>query len=300
MNNASAAEVVAKVRTSDSRVLFAKVYGPQALNEASADETFDLIGRAIAAYETSREVNAFSSKFDAYLAGRATLTERESRGLALFAGKANCTACHPHQPSADGTPPLFTDYSFDNVGAPWNVGNPFYRADVAVNPEGAKYRDLGLGAALKDAAHHGKVKVPTLRNVAKRPHPQFVKSYLHNGTFKNLQDVVRFYNRRDKSPADFAPPDVEENVNHEELGNLGLTAAEEDDVVAFLETLSDGHVASLPTASPPTASQPEFPATAPPVASRDRFRGIREVLRVERFRHDILEEASRDRAVRRR
>lgn len=294
MNNSSADEVVGKVRQSNYRALFEKVYGAGALRNPQADETFDQIARAIAAYESSREVNAFSSKYDAFLAGKTTLTAQELRGLSLFAGKANCTACHPHQADSDGSPPLFTDFTYDNVGAPRNPGNPFYGADPAVNPDGPRYRDLGLGGELNDKAHDGKVKVPTLRNVARRPDPQFVKSYLHNGAFKSLKDVVRFYNRRDKTPEAFGRPDVEENVNHEELGNLGLTDAEEDDVVAFLETLSDGYLPSKPE-----VAQPEFPATAPSMASRHQFRSARDVLRVERFRQ-VLEEASRSHDVQRR
>ena len=307
MNNASAQEVVDKVRQSKYRALFETVYGAKALNEASADEVFDLIARAITAYESSREVNAFSSKYDYYLVGRATLTPQEERGLKLFGTKANCANCHPHKPEPDGSAPLFTDFTYDNVGAPRNPQNPFYRADGTVNPEGAKYRDLGLGAVLKDKSQFGKVKVPTLRNVAKKPHPQFVKSYLHNGVFKSLKDVVSFYNLRDKTPEAFDAPDVAENVNNEELGKLGLTDTEEDDVVAFLETLSDGYV---PPSSgnqtpdprsnePPTEAQNQFPATAPPVASKDHFRAARDVFRVQRFRIG-MNEAARESQSRRR
>jgi cytochrome c peroxidase len=282
MNNASAADVVDKVKHATYRGLFAKVYGPKALTESGDEEAFDLIARAIAAYEASREVNAFSSKYDAFLAGQAKLTAAEQRGLNLFANKAGCTACHPHQKGDDGSPPLFTDFSYDNVGTPRNPGNPFYRASSSVNADGAKYRDTGLGSVLKDDTQLGKVKVPTLRNVAKRPHPQFVKAYLHNGVFKSLKDVVAFYNRRDKNPEQFGAPDVIENINREELGKLGLTDAEENDIVAFLETLSDGYVANRPS-----QSEPEFPATAPPVTSQDHFRGARDVIRVVRFRTDM-------------
>ena len=294
MNNASAADVVTKVRDSNYRALFEKVYGAKALNSPDADEAFDMIARAIAAYESSHEVNPFSSKYDAFLAGETTLSAQELRGLALFAGKANCTACHPHQKSADGSYPLFTDFTYDNVGAPRNEKNPFYRADPAVNPDGVKYRDLGLGGVLNEKEQHGKVKVPTLRNVAKKPHPQFVKSYLHNGTFKSLKEVVRFYNRRNKTPEAFGPPDVEENVNREELGALGLTDAEENDVVAFLETLSDGW--AVPQAV--VSNEPEFPAIAPSNQTRgDHFQGARDVIRVVRFRR-VVEEASRSSDIR--
>jgi cytochrome c peroxidase len=84
----------------------------------------------------------------------------------------------------------------------------------------------------------GKHKVPTLRNVDKRPSPDVVKAYGHNGFFKSLEEITHFYNTRDVEP--WAPPEIPENVNSDELGNLGLTAGEEADIVAFLKTLSDG------------------------------------------------------------
>ncbi len=290
MNNASAGEVVAKVRQSAYRGLFDEVYGAQSLPVDDTTRTFDQIARAIAAYETSREVNAFSSKYDAFLAGRAKLTAPEARGLKLFAGKSNCTACHPHERGADGSPPLFTDFTYDNVGTPKNPANPFYRASTAVNPDGPRYRDMGIGLVVQAEAHRGKVKVPTLRNVAKKPQPQFVKSYLHNGAFKSLKQVVHFYNMRDKTPQEFGAPDVTENVNRDELGNLGLTEAEENDLVAFLETLSDGYI--------PLTPPDQFPKT-PPVAGEDRFRGARSVLRVSRYRLDIQQAARDSEAIRR-
>jgi cytochrome c peroxidase len=76
---------------------------------------------------------------------------------------------------------------------------------------------------------------------------------MHNGVFKSLEEVVRFYNTRDVLPtcgpaasrADWGevcwpPPEVAANVNTSELGDLGLTLEEEASLVAFLKTLSDG------------------------------------------------------------
>jgi cytochrome c peroxidase len=100
----------------------------------------------------------------------------------------------------------------------------------------------------------GKHKVPTLRNIDKRPHPDFVKSYGHNGYFKDLKQIVHFYNTRDtlgicwgadgeiEGETCWPPPEVTLNVNLDELGDLKLTEAEEDAIVAFLKTLTDGHV----------------------------------------------------------
>src|SRR6185437_16128700 len=111
-------------------------------------------------------------------------------------GRANCKSCHPHQPSSTGQPPLFTDYSYDNLGIPRNPQNPFYRTPAEFNPDGPQYVDLGLGAILKNADQNGKFKVPTLRNVDRRPGPHVVKAYGHNGYFKSLKAIVHFYNSR--------------------------------------------------------------------------------------------------------
>jgi len=203
----------------------------------------------VAAFEASDEVNAFTSKFDAVAGGAAAFTEQEQRGFDLFVGKAMCSACHP----AEGQRPLFTDYTFDNLGTPPNPLNPVYDRD-------AGFVDQGLGGFLEDPSLYGAVKVPTLRNVARAP-GDAPKSYGHNGVFKGLEQIVHFYNTRDVlpqcAPGEVLPtpaglarmgyepecwpaPEVAENVNHEELGDLGLTRAEERALVAFLETLSDG------------------------------------------------------------
>jgi len=209
---------------------------------------------AIAAYEDSSEVNPFSSKFDYYLQGQVELTGEEAWGLELFEGsKAMCAECHPSE-VVGGKSPLFTDFTFDNLGVPKNPDNPFYKMDEVflddgppINPLGAEWIDLGLGGFLSTLSgwaslavdNNGKHKVPTLRNVDKRPGKKSPKAYMHNGVFKSLEEVVSFYNTRDV--ADWPPPEIPENVNIEELGDLQLTAAEEAAIVAFLKTLSDGY-----------------------------------------------------------
>ena len=101
----------------------------------------------------------------------------------------------------------------------------------------------------------GKHKVPTLRNVDLRPNSTFVKAYGHNGYFKSLEGIVHFYNTRDVKDTCPGPyteaqalaedcwpePEVADNVNTDELGDLGLTPDEEAAIVAFLKTLSDGY-----------------------------------------------------------
>jgi len=233
MANPDEKTVVEKVRRSEYAGLFRDVFGEAAFKDPN--EAYGMIAEAIAAYEKSRELNLFNSKYDFYLAGKVSLNEQERRGLELFEGedKGNCAACHPSQPSADGTPPLFTDFTYDNLGVPKNPENPFYYLPENLNPDGVNFVDLGLGGILEKPSEIGKFKVPSLRNVAK------TGPYLHNGIFKNLRQVVVFYNTRDVGP--WPAPEVGVNVNRDELGNLGLTEQESDDIVAFLHTLTDGY-----------------------------------------------------------
>jgi cytochrome c peroxidase len=218
-------------------------------NRARIMKEYDNIAISIAVYEESH--NLFSSRFDAARRGLYKFTKEEQQGLALFNGKAKCSKCH----TSSGQDPLFTDFTFDNLGVPKNPLNPVYRSH-------ADFVDLGLGGFLAGttwsgvaSGEMGKMKVPTLRNVDLRPYPEAMKRYMHNGVFESLEEVVRFYNTRDVLPtcSSGAPrtawgetcwpaPEVAANVNTAELGNLGLSRAEEAAIVAFLRTLSDGFI----------------------------------------------------------
>lgn len=226
------ADVVALVQQSAYKDLFASE-----CTSADVTELYNCIGRAIAAYERSDEVNPFTSKYDYWLKGQAKLTGQELLGLELFNGKAMCSACH----LSDGEAPLFTDFSYDNLGLPKNPANPVY----VDNPG---FVDPGLGGFLMSAgydedvymAEWGKHKVPTLRNVDLRFSKKFVKAYGHNGYFKSLEEITHFYNTRDVEM--WPAPEYAETVNTDELGNLGLTKGEEKAIVAFMKTLSDGYM----------------------------------------------------------
>jgi cytochrome c peroxidase len=219
-------------------------------DRAKVEMEYDNIARAIAAYENSPEVNAFRSKFDASRRRRSGLSRIERKGLKLFKGKGQCANCH----TITGRNPAFTDFTYSNLGVPQNPQNPALMAD----PD---YVDPGLGGYLKNRgepasvyeAEIGKMKVPTLRNVDKRPSPDSVKAYTHNGYFKTLKGLVHFYNTRDVKPECSSPlteaealaadcwpaPEVSENMDTTMVGNLGLTDDEENAIVAFLKTLTD-------------------------------------------------------------
>lgn len=239
---------------------------------AGVEEVYDAMAKAIAMFEKSRYFNRFNSKFDFYLAGKTQLTTTELRGLQLFRNKdkGNCDACHTSRPSIapDGSkfPPLFTDFTYDNIGLPRNVNIPN-------NPS----PDLGLGGrvdiAKRDPAGSqiGKHKVMGLRNIA------LTAPYGHNGVLKTLKEVVHFYNTRDtlgfvadNNSPDFGIkgwplPEVDKNVNKDELGHLGLTEQEESAIVAFLNTLTDdyprfGNDPNIPTGTPSPYATTAFPS----------------------------------------
>lgn len=254
-NNPDAETVVNKVCASSYAALFYEVWGTAACDVTV--KAYDYIALSIAAYEDSAEVNQYSSKYDSYLAKQASLSKQEKQGLDLFKGKGKCTICHAIN-NSDGLPPQFTDFTFHNLGVPRNPENPFY--DMAdYNPLGAAYIDPGLGEFLAmrmEYAHYarenyGKHKVPTLRNVDKRPSPGFIKAFGHNGYFKSLKEIVHFYNTRDVLPVCTASgtagidcwplPELSLNMETQFVGDLGLSEDEEDAIVAFMKTLSDGY-----------------------------------------------------------
>lgn len=227
MANPDRATVVNKLRNRPYADRFRALYGAEIF--ADVDRAYIAMSRAIAAYERSAEFSPFSSKFDAYIRGRANLSPAELRGLAVFRDplKGNCEACHPSR----GDAPLFTDFTNDNIGVPRNLNIPAYMNNPSLV-------DRGLGAVLNDARYDGRFKVPTLRNVA------LTAPYMHNGVFTTLEDVVRFYNTActPGNPDGWAAPEVPDTRNCTELGDLKLSDQEIADLVAFLHTLTDGYL----------------------------------------------------------
>lgn len=248
-------------------------------DRARSDRVYDAFGLSAASYEASPEVSPFTSKYDYVQAGLDHFTTQEAMGYELFRGKAKCNECH--RDGGPGEEPLFTDFTASNLGVPRNPGLEFYAeaapdaAGYSANPAGPAYIDLGVGYFLRRLKSlsgqlnpdsrwialapkfDGRFQVPTLRNVDMRPSPDFVKAYMHNGYFKSLKEVVHFYNTRDVlprcKPGDpgekvtcWPAPENPINVNKKQLGNLGLTGAEEDDIVAFLRTLTDDYQVQKP------------------------------------------------------
>src|SRR6267142_3017497 len=295
-----------------------------------ANRVFDNWGQSLDAFEKSKEVSPFTSKFDQFLRGKATLTATEMAGYNLFRGKAGCNTCHVdgrgstqtpgtgsdgHPATTTGTDtssaatsnPLFTCFGSANLGLPLNPRNAFYYQTTpdffgfTANPYGFGYRDLGLGTFLRSGfgswaspnddwtqfapTSDGSMQTSSARDVAmtppqcpttEAPGPYFQKEFFHNGYIKSLKQLVHFYNTRDLFAFDVTsghcPPGTTEKVDcwpapetPQNLdcttGNLGLTDQEENQIVAFLQTLTDGFTTPYPDINTFTGTCPTIGGT---------------------------------------
>jgi cytochrome c peroxidase len=255
MNNRSAEEVLDHLEHAPYAEEMKTLFGPMIFTQpvlALDEARFALVRFQL----EERSFHPYDSKYDAYLAGNAQLSEAEARGLKLFddRNKGNCFSCHLDKPSKDGKlPPVFTDYEFEALGAPRNMNIP---ANQDPN-----YYDLGLcGPLRKDYANAGPYcglfKTPSLRNVATR------KVFFHNGVFRSLEEMMHFYVERDTNPDKWypklangeidlyndLPPRYKPNIDvidapfDRKFGDQpALNDAEIADVIAFLKTLTDGY-----------------------------------------------------------
>jgi cytochrome c peroxidase len=272
-----------------------------------SNQVYDHWAQSLSAFEKSDSVSPFTSKFDAFLKGNATLTADEMAGYNLFRGKGNCNSCHldgrstapsPTAPSAEDTgtaadvTPLFTCFGSANLGLPKNPRDSFYYETTpdsfgfTPNPVGFAYTDLGLGAFLRSgfgsapnpnlswrkfaSTSDGQMQTSTARDVGlappqcpttEAPGPYFQKEFFHNGYIKSLKQLVHFYNTRDvykfgvesgdcpvgtvEKVTCWPSPEVEANKDMT-VGDLKLTDQEENQIVKFLQTLSDGYTTPYP------------------------------------------------------
>ncbi|MFM0737110.1 cytochrome c peroxidase [Paraburkholderia xenovorans] len=246
------AKVAAAVKAASYADDFRKTFGEHVFD--SDDATFNAVLQSLETFEQTPELfYPYSSKYDAYLAGKAQLTKAELHGLQVFNDeqKGNCASCHISQRTKDGAPPQFSDFGLIAIGVPRNRALPVNR-----DPH---FYDLGACGPertdLKGRAEFcGIFRTPTLRNVALK------KSFFHNGIYHSLDEVLRFYAERDTNPQKFYPVVKGKVQKFDDLprrywSNLNtdppfdrkpgdqpvLDEAEIKDVVAFLNTLTDGY-----------------------------------------------------------
>ncbi|SAK41351.1 cytochrome-c peroxidase [Caballeronia ptereochthonis] len=247
------AKVAEAVKASPYAEDFRQAFGAHVFD--NDDKAFASVLESLEAFEqTPGKFYPYTSKFDAFLAGRAKLNDAELHGLELFNDekKGNCASCHISQRAKDGTPPQFSDFGLIALGVPRNRALPVNR-----NPN---FHDLGAcGPERRDLKgmdeYCGIFRTPSLRNVATR------KTFFHNGIYHSLEDVVRFYVERDTNPEKFYPVSKQgvvqkfddlpkrywDNINtdppfdRKKGDKPALDEAEIRDVVAFLGTLTDGY-----------------------------------------------------------
>jgi cytochrome c peroxidase len=254
MAGGSVAAVAAKLRKAPYARDFVTLFGATILDRSDllvAEAQF-----AVARYQIEDPAfHPYSSKFDAWLEGKARLAPAELRGYVLFndVQKADCGGCHVDKVGADGAPPLFTDFQFEALGAPRN-------AALRANADPA-YHDLGICGPYRqdmrgETQYCGMFLTPTLRNIARR------HVFFHNGVFTSLRQVMDFYAFRDVAPEKVFPRGADGTVmKYDDLPKAywanvdvtdppfdrapgdppAMTEAEEQDIIAFLGTLSDGY-----------------------------------------------------------
>jgi cytochrome c peroxidase len=255
MDNGEAHALCQKIARAPYASGFSRLFGAQALSDEKlllSEATF-----ALARFEfEDPSFHPFTSKFDYFLRGEAALSDAEARGLKLFDDpkKGGCSACHLDTIGKDGQFPVFTDYQYEALAPP---RNPTIPANDDPN-----FFDLGICGPLrsddyaKQRENCAMFKTPTLRNVATR------RAFFHNGVFHTLEDVVRFYAERNTNPEKWYPRQADgtvkqfDDVPKQYWANIdfvdppfdrkfgdrpALDAGEIKDLVAFLNTLTDGY-----------------------------------------------------------
>jgi cytochrome c peroxidase len=236
MNLPDSAALAAKLRKAE----YADAFRPRVGDEAWKDDeklTYHAY-RALVEFLKDPLFRPFNARIDDYLDGdKEALTESEKRGLKIFKDAGGCADCHFLTPIS-WPKPLLSDYGYDNLGVP---------------SRGEK--DPGLGARTKAAEEVGQFRAPTLRNV------ELTAPYMHNGSIATLREVMEFYNKRDLEPDRWGPTDYPETVNHDDMGDLGLSDQQMNDLLALMNAFTDRHLREPKDGTTFPRALPEVPST---------------------------------------
>ena len=197
--------------------MFAKAFGSDTIN-------LDRISKAIAQF--IRSLVSSNSRFDQYMDGKVKLNESETNGLHLFTSeKADCFHCH-----GSPTVPLWTTNRFLNNAEDTVFNDRYDRRSVTKDPNDA-----------------GKYRVPTLRNIA------LTAPYMHDGRFRSLKEVLKFYNEGLKPS-----PYTSSLMIYANRGGMHLADKELEDLESFLNTLTDSSFIKNPAFSNPRPKDKYF------------------------------------------
>ena len=222
---------------------FKKIYGEDIFEDS--DKAYSMMAQAIASFEKTEEFAPFDSKYDRFLKGEYDLTALEDLGRTLFFSNnnTNCASCHMLK-TEDALQETFSNYQYHNIGVPQNKTlmeknvvdpNTFVDHGLLQNPEIKKLPNA--------KQYDGKIKVPTLRNIA------ITAPYMHNGVFQDLKTVVKFYDKYTNKENTINPetgkvwdkPEVEIAQDDMKLLTVGkpLSDRKVEALVAFMKLLTD-------------------------------------------------------------
>ena len=254
----------------DYIIAFKALYGDNIFDDINA--SYESMAKAIAKFEKTEEFAPFDSKYDRFKQcrdeGNSTVscfdsdgwTQKEKAGYALFFSEknTNCVSCHSIDSKSEApSKELFANFEYENIGTPRN--HVAMDARVALGLQDANATFKGLGGFVKNtdtdwAAHLGKTKVPTLRNIA------VTAPYMNNGVFKELRTVIEFYDHmaglghheNPETGKAWGNNDHNETINHELLkATKALPDNKIKNLEAFLRTLTDKRYEQLMPAFKP-------------------------------------------------
>lgn len=181
---------------------------------------------ALALEQFMLSIVSTNSKYDQHLAGNAMLTESETRGMDLF-----FTEYNPFFPELSGA-----DCAHCHSGL--NFENDLYMNNGLDSD--ADFLDNGRENVTMQTEDRAKFKVPSLRNIDK------TQPYMHDGRFTTLREVVDHYNE-----GLIASSTIDPAIENTRETGLFLTEDDKNDLVAFLQTLTDNQFLSNPEYADP-------------------------------------------------